>query len=135
MFGEFLRYTASRATEGVSQALLRNVLWLGAAGLLFLAGAIFLTIMLYSSVTQYFDPATASAILAGIFILAGSILLSIKHLADKKEVTEERKAITAGGPMAAAQHDVKEVVDYFGPMRVVASGFMLGLGLGRRLRR
>ena len=135
MFPEILRYTASRATQGVGATIIRKVVWIALAGSLFFACSVFLLMTAYVYLQQYWERPLASLFLAGVCLAAGLIVLAVRQLLDARELRRQRRAIASMTPLEAAKSDVKDVVDYFGPLRVVASGFMLGLGLGRRIRR
>ncbi len=51
---------------------------------------------------------------------------------------EKQSKPAAAGPVtegiASVQQEVADAVDYFGPVRVVASAFALGIGLARQIR-
>jgi hypothetical protein len=135
MINDLILYAANRAAHGAVDNVARKVSWGGFAVFMLLAGTVFSLIVMFWVLNVRYDAATAGAIVAtGCFVIALACL-SMPQLLDWRDA----KAVNPGGEAAAAAVAVKEevdqAVDYFGPVRVIGSAFMLGLGVARKIKR
>jgi hypothetical protein len=137
MLSNLFLYAANRATQGAVENVSRRASWGGFAIFLMLTGIIFSLIVVFWLLEARMGATSAGVIIAAGCFVVGLLSLSMPHLLDridaqakKAPAPEPQTPITA----AAVQQEMTDVVDYFGAIRVVASAFLLGLGMARRLK-
>ncbi len=138
MLGFLMRYAASRATEGAVTAVSRTVVWSALAFFLFGVGTIFALIVAFWFLDALLDPRAAGLLIVLFCFVAGLICLVAPRFFN--QLDQARKPDAGAGAavtetLAAAQEEVGDAVDYFGPIRVLGSAFMFGFGVARTLRR
>ncbi len=134
MIGELVLYAANRATNGAVEGVARKASWGGVAVFLMLAGTIFgLFVGFWILEAQYGSP-VAGGILAAACFAVGLVCLMMPKLLDWSERKPTTSTTPSAQTAAAVQDEVAEAVDYFGPIRVLATAFMLGFGIAKRIR-
>lgn len=135
MIGEMVRYAADRAMSGAVESALRKASWGGVAIFMLAVGAVFTVIVVFWILDAYFG-ATIGGILtaAGCFVIGVGCLMMPRFL-DWLETKPKQQTDSVSETVTAVQDEVAAAVDYFGPIRVVSSGFLMGLGLARSLKR
>jgi hypothetical protein len=135
MIGETILYVANRSTSGAVSTVARKASWVGFAVFLLLAGSTFGLVSAFWWLTTTFSPIGASVIVAVGCFTVGSICLMMPDVLDwlKKRAAKPPQPIA--DTVDAVKAEVSEAVDYFGPLRVVASAFMFGLGIARTVKK
>ena len=102
-----------------------------------LTGIIFSLIVVVWLLQDRLGATSAGVIIAARCFVVGLLSLSMPHLLDQIEA-QAKKAPPAPTPnpvsATAVQQEMTDVVDYFEAVRVVASAFLLGPGMARRLK-
>ncbi len=134
MLGALTRYAASRAVHGVTEGIVRRATWGGAAAVFGLIGLFAAVIVVFWWLERHY-----SREVAGLFVVVGSFILAA-IAASMPALIERIQAKTMQTPSEAASEvasavveDTREALDYVGPLRLVGSAFMVGLGMGRRV--
>ena len=137
MIGNLILYAANRATSGAVDNVARKASWGGFAVFLLLAGTIFSLFVAFWMLSERYDAKVAGAIIAAGCFGVGIFCLMMPQFLDWLEVKSKVKTplTPAQETVSAVQEEVAEAVDYFGPIRVVGSAFMLGLGIARSMKR
>jgi hypothetical protein len=135
MIGEMVMYAANRATGGAVENLERKASWGGFAVFLLLAGTTFGLFAIFWWLTTFFSAAAAGSLVAAGCVVVGLVCLMMPHFLERREARKKKPADPVADTVNTVKAEVSEAVDYFGPLRVVASAFMLGLGIARSVRR
>lgn len=135
MIGEAVGYAASRAASEVAEPVTRWLLWGSAAILLLLGAFAFGLVAIYWYLAEQYGSLAAAGLTAiGCLVLA-LIALSIPPLISSYNRRFDTRPDAATATIEAVQQEAREVVDYFGAAKVMATAFMFGLGAARRVRR
>ncbi len=135
MIGDMVLYAANRATQGAVGNMARRASWGGVAIFLLLVGVVFALSVLFRILTERYDAIVAGTAIASVSIVLGLVCLAMPRVLDWLESRAKKPADPVADTVASVKVEVAEAVDYFGPIRVVASAFMLGLGAARSLKR
>lgn len=138
MLGNVALYIANRAAGGAVGGVARWAAW-GAFAVFFIGLAlVFAMLAGFWALEPQFGAISAAAIIAGACLLLALLLLMIPAIQDALDRRAEEQARNKAGPIAstvvAAETETKAAVDYFGPLQVVASAFLIGMRAGRKLR-
>lgn len=139
MIGRLAMYVANRATGGAVEGFTRRASW-GVAGAAFCVCASFFALfVLYWVLEREFGSITAAAIIAGGSLFIGLCCLaapSILEWSDKQAAARARANVSPlSSTVEAVEHETAAAVDYFGPLQVVASAFLVGMRTAQHLRR
>jgi hypothetical protein len=135
MINNLILYAANRATQGAVDNVARKASWAGFAVFMLLAGTVFSLVVAFWVLNARFDATTAGVIVAtGCFVLA-LVCLTMPRLLDWLDAKAAKPAGDTVAAAGAVKEEVAQAVDYFGPIRVVGSAFMLGLGVARKIKR
>lgn len=135
MIGEIILYAANRATHGAVDSVARKASWGGFAVFLLLVGTVFsLVVAFWLLDARYGSVVAGSIIAAGCFVLGVACMLMPSFL-DWLASQSKKPDAPVADTVNAVKAEVSEAVDYFGPIRVVASAFMLGLGIAKSVKR
>lgn len=135
MIGEAVGYAASRAASEVAEPVARWLLWGSAAVLLLIGAFAFGLVATYWYLAEQYGSLAAAGFTAiGCLILA-LVALAIPPLISWYNRHFDTRPDTATATIEAVQQEAREVVDYFGAAKVMATAFMFGLGAARRVRR
>ena len=135
MIGELIRYAANRAMGGVVDSAARHASWGAAAIFLIGVGAIFSLIVAFWLLDARYSATVAGTAIAALCFVFGAICLMMPRLLDWLETKAKTPTDPVSETVAAVQEEVADAVDYFGPIRVVASALMLGVGIARSIKR
>jgi Na+/melibiose symporter-like transporter len=135
MIGEMILYAANRATSGAVENVTRKASWGGFAVFLLLAGTTFGLVSTFWWLTESFSPTVAALLIAIGCFAVGLVFSMMPRFLDWREARTKKPAEAVADTVNAVKTEVSDAVDYFGPLRVVASAFMLGLGIARTVRR
>jgi ABC-type uncharacterized transport system permease subunit len=128
-------YAANRATHGAVENVARKASWGGFAVFMLLVGTIFSLIVAFWWLDSRYNAIVAGAIIAVGCFIVGTLCLLMPGILDRLEARAKKPADPVVDTVNAVKVEVTEAVDYFGPIRVVASAFMLGLGIARSVKR
>lgn len=135
MLGQIFLYAANRAVGGAVDSAARKASWGGVAIFLLAVGTIFGLIVLFWVLDYYYGSMIAGTmIFVGCFVV-GLICLMMPKLLDRIEAKSKKTPVTADAVAAEVQEEVHQAVDYFGPIRVVGSALLLGVGIAKSLKR
>jgi hypothetical protein len=135
MVGDLFLYAANRATQGAVGNVARKASWGGFAVFLLLAGTCFGLLVAFWLLHDSYSAPIAGGIIAAGCIVVGLICLMMPRFLDWLETKAKKPVPPVQEAVNAVQEEVAEAVDHFGPIRVVGSAFMLGLGVARSLKR
>ncbi len=135
MLGNIALYLANRASAGAVGSIARWARWGAVAGLFLLCAAIFGICAVFWALAPTFGAVPTAAAIAAGSALAGLVCLATPAALDQLERRAKAKAAAATDPVssgiAAAKEETEAAVDYFGPLQVVTSAFLVGLSTGR----
>ena len=116
-----IRYSLERS--------MRQAMIIGLAGLLLIAGTAFGLVAAYHALVSiyHFDPAEASAIVAGILLLTGFIVLAFVPTS-RKPKRAARTRFFSNDATGIVQQGVQQI----GPVPLIAIAFITGILAGRR---
>ncbi len=141
MIGEFLAYAANRATSGAVESVSRLALWYGAGVSILLCGLFFVVLAAFWTLEPSYGPIQAAGIIAGTCIFLSLLCFVVPGIVSyvhKQRAIEKAKAASAD-PVAETIETVKsetaDAVDYFGPIKVMLTAFMFGIGAAKQMRR
>jgi uncharacterized membrane protein YfcA len=139
MMGRLAMYVANRATGGAVDGLTRRATW-GAAGAAFcICASIFALVAIYWFLSDQFGPIMAASIVAIASLFVGVVCLfapSVIEWSEKKAVEQAsagKSTLTA--TVETVNKETAAAVDYFGPLQVIASAFLVGMRTGQQLKR
>lgn len=135
MIGEMVLYAANRATQGAVDNVARKASWGGFAVFLMLVGTIFSLVVAFWWLDRRFGAIGAGSIIAVGCFVVGIICMLMPNFLDWLATRAKKPDALVDDTVSAVKAEMTEAVDYFGPIRVVASAFMLGLGIARSVKR
>ena len=135
MIGEIIRYAANRAMGGAVDSAARHASWGAAAIFLIGVGTVFSLIVAFWLLDARYSATTAGIAISALCFVVASILLMMPRLLNWMESKSKKQADPVAETAAVVQEEVAEAVDYFGPIRVVGSALLLGVGLARSMKR
>jgi hypothetical protein len=135
MINNLILYAANRATQGAVDNVARKAVWGGFAVFMTLAGVVFGLIVAFWLLLERYNVATAGLILAGVCFAIAVGGFAMPSILDRRDTLAKPPSDNATQAIAAVKVEASEAVDYFGPIRVIASAFMLGLGAARQIKR
>lgn len=131
MLSNIALFFANRAASGAVGSISRWASWGAVAALFCTCGVVFGTIALYLSIEPIYGAITSAAMIAAGSLLLGLACLAAPPLLDHLERQAAQRAKAEVGPLAstvkAANEETAAAVDYFGPLQVVASAFLVGM--------
>lgn len=138
MIGEFVAYAASRATSGAVENVSRRATWYAAGASVLLCGLFFLVLAAFWTLEPVYGPIQTSAIIAGSCLLLAALCFAIPSVVQavqhRRAVEKAKVADPVAETIQAVNVEASEAVDYFGPMKVMLTAFMLGMGAAKQLR-
>ena len=135
MIGAMFRYAASRAMGGAVDSAARHASWGAAAIFLIGVGAVFSLIVLFWLLNARYSAPVAGMTIAALCFGVAAVLFMMPRYLDWMETKSKTPLDPAAETAAVVQEEVAEAVDYFGPIRVVATALMLGVGIARTIKR
>lgn len=135
MIGEMIRYAANRAMGGAVDSAARQASWGVAAIFLIGVGTVFSLIVAFWILDARYSATAAGTAIASLCFFVAFILLMMPRLLNWLELKSKKQDDPAAQSAAVVQEEVAGAVDYFGPIRVVASALMLGVGIARTIKR
>ena len=138
MLGNIALYLANRAAGGAVGSLTRWASWGAVAALLGTSAFVFALIALFWFIAPLYGGINAAALIAaGLFLLALACIATPTIL-DILEQQAAKRAAAQNGPIVttvqAVSQETAAAVDYFGPLQVVASAFIVGMRTAHQFR-
>jgi hypothetical protein len=135
MFGEMIAYAANRAMGGAVDSAARHASWGVAAMFLLGAGTIFSLIVAFWLLDAHYSSTVAGFVIAAFCFVSGFICLMMPRILNWLETKPKPQETAVAETVTAVEEEVAGAVDYFGPIRVVASALILGIGIAKSLKR
>ena len=138
MLGNVALYIANRAASGAVGSVARWASW-GAVAVFFAAIALIFAVcaLFWGLQPRLGAVQAASLVAAGCFAVALALIAipAIQDAMDRRaEAVEREKAGALAATVTAVNKETEAAVDYFGPLQVVASAFLVGMRTGRQFR-
>ncbi len=138
MIGDIFAYAANRATSGAVESISRRAVWFVAGGLVLLLGCFFAVLAAFWSLEPVYGPIQSAGVIAASCLAIALLCFAVPAVVQYQEKRRARLAAKTADPVAdtinAVNVETAEAVDYFGPLQVMSSAFMLGLGLARQIK-
>lgn len=136
MFTSFGAFVAQRLAVGAVDALERRLIWSGIGAVLMLAAMIFGLVAAYILLARQMDPFAAAGILAIACATLGALGFYMPKVIDAAEeaLEEDQQKDPVTAIAETVEEEVEAAADYFGPVQVAVSGFMLGYSAARQLK-
>ena len=139
MLSNFALFFANRAASGAVGSISRWATWSAVGAVFCICAIIFLTFALYLTIAPDYGPIAAASMIAGGSIVIGIACLSAPSVLDYSERRSAERARAKAGPIISTAKAVNEetaaAVDYFGPLQVVASAFIVGMRTAQQFDR
>ncbi len=137
MIGNLAMYVANRATGGAVDNLARRASWSVVGAAFCVCASVFGIVALFWALTMRFSPIASASIIAVVSLVIGLICLATPSLiewSEKQRVLREKAGVSPlTATIESANKETAAVVDYFGPLQVVASAFLLGMRTGQQV--
>jgi hypothetical protein len=138
MISEFVAYAASRATSGAVENISRRAGWFAVGGVVLLFGLFFAVLAAFWIIEPHFGPVQSAVLVASTCLFFGLLCFVIPGIVQVLQQRRAKEKIAAGPPinetLEAVNAEAAEAVDYFGPLKVMATAFMLGMSAAKQLR-
>ena len=139
MISEVVAYAASRATSGAVENISRRAGWFAVGGVVLLFGLFFAVLAAFWLIEPHYGPVQSAVLVASSCLVIGVLCFVIPGAVQVVQRRRAKEKIAAGPPvnetLEAVNVEAAEAVDYFGPLRVMATAFMFGMGAAKQLRR
>ncbi len=138
MIGEVFAYAANRATSGAVESISKRAVWFVAGGLVLLLGCFFAVLAAFWTLEPIYGPIQSAGFIAASCLILALVCFVIPAVSQYFQRRRARIAAKTANPVTetikAVTEEANEAVDYFGPLQVMASAFMLGMGLARQIK-
>jgi hypothetical protein len=139
MISEVVAYAASRATSGAVESISRRAAWFAFGGVVLLFGLFFAIMAAFWIVEPIYGAVKSAGLIAGGCLIAGLLCFAVPgavQLVQRRRANQQAEATTpVNETIQAVNVEAAEAIDYFGPVRVMATAFMFGMSAGKQLRR
>lgn len=138
MLGKLALYAANRAAGGAVESMTRWASWGAVAALFGLCAFVFAVIALYTKISLLYGDINAATMIAGGALVVALLCVAAPQLLDYLERKDAERARAKEGVITstvnAASQETAAAVDYFGPLQVVVSAFLVGMRTGHQVR-
>jgi Putative Actinobacterial Holin-X, holin superfamily III len=138
MISEVVAYAANRATSGAVENISRRAGWFAVGGVVLLFGLFFAVLAAFWIIEPHFGPVQSALLVASTCLFFGLLCFVIPGIVQVVQRRRAKEKIAAGPPvnetLEAVNAEAAEAVDYFGPLKVMATAFMLGMSAAKQLR-
>ena len=138
MLGKVALYLANRATSGAVGSAARWASWGAVAAFFAIVALIFAICAVFWGLQPRFSASQAAALVAAGCLVLALLMIGIPLAQDEMErqaeAAEKEKAGALATTVTAVNKETEAAVDYFGPLQVVASAFLVGMRTGRQVR-
>jgi hypothetical protein len=132
-------FFANRAASGAVDQVARWATWMAVASLLCITAFVFGLTALFWMLEPTYGAINSAAVMAAVLFVLGLCCIAAPTLIDALHRRAAERAAAKAGPVAttveAVQQETAAAVDYFGPLQVIASAFLVGLRTGRQFSR
>ncbi len=139
MLGNIALYMANRAASGAVVPLARWAAWGAVAGVFFITAIVAGLMGLYTWLEPQFGAVSSLLIISAAALVAALVAIAIPVSVDAMDRAARQRELEQKGAIAstteAVEGEAAAAVDYFGPLQVVSSAFLVGLSTGRRFKR
>jgi hypothetical protein len=139
MISEVVAYAASRATNGAVENISRRAAWLAAGSIVLLFGLFFVVLAAFWTIEPIYGPVQTAALIATVCLVVALLCFvvpsALQFLQRQRVIAKSKETDPMTETIDAVNVEAAEAVDYFGPLKVMASAFMLGFGAAKQLRR
>jgi hypothetical protein len=139
MISEVVGYAASRATSGALESISRRAVWFVAGGVVLLFGLVFAVLAAFWLIEPFYGPVQAAILVASACLVAALACFVVPSVVQFVQRKREKDKLASGPAvnetLEAVTAEAAEAVDYFGPLKVMATAFMFGMGAAKQLRR
>ena len=139
MISELVAYAASRATNGAVENISRRAAWLAAGSIVLLFGLIFVVLAAFWTIEPIYGPVQTSMLIATACLVVAMLCFvlpsAFQFLQRQREIAKFKETNPVTETIDAVNVEAAEAVDYFGPLKVMATAFMLGFGAAKEFRR
>lgn len=138
MLGNVALFFANRAAGGAVGSITRWASWGAVAALFCTCAFVFAMIALFWIMAPLYGPISAAGLIAGGLLALGLACIAAPSLLDMMDRQAAARAASRTNPVAAtvqaAKVETAAAVDYFGPLQVVASAFLVGMRTAQQFR-
>ena len=138
MISEVVAYAASRATNGAVENISRRAAWLAAGSIVLLFGLFFVVLAAFWTIEPIYGPVQTAALIATaclvVALLCFVVPSALQFLQRQRVIAKSKDSDPVTETIDAVNVEAAEAVDYFGPLKVMATAFMLGFGAAKQLR-
>lgn len=138
MIGDVVAYAASRATSGAVESISRRAIWYIAGGLVLLLGCFFAVLAAFWTLKPVYGSIPTAIGIAVVAAAGGLMCFVVPGIVQYRQSRRAAEAAKVADPVTetikAVNVEASEAVDYFGPAKVLATAFMVGVGVARQLR-
>jgi hypothetical protein len=131
-------YVANRAAGGSVGSIARWASWGALATIFGVLALVFGAIALYTLLVPLYGAIFAAAAIAGAALALALACLATPALMDMSEQWAAARRARETSPLTAtlesANEEAAAATDYFGPLQVVASAFLIGMRTGSQVR-
>lgn len=139
MISELLGYAASRATNGAVENISRRAAWLAAGSIVLLFGLIFVVLAAFWTIEPIYGPVQTAMLIATACLVVAMLCFvlpsALQFLQRQRAIAKSKETNPVTETIDAVNVEAAEAVDYFGPLKVMATAFMLGFGAAKEFRR
>lgn len=139
MISEVVAYAASRATNGAVESISRRAAWIAAGSVVLLFGLIFVVLAAFWTIEPIYGPVQTATLIASACLFVAMLCFvvpsALQFLQRQRVIAKSKDSDPVTETIDAVNVEAAEAVDYFGPLKVMATAFMLGLGAAKQLRR
>ncbi len=139
MISEVVAYAASRATNGAVENISRRAAWLAAGSIVLLFGLIFVVLAAFWTIEPIYGPVQTAMLIATACLVVAMVCFvlpsALQFLQRQRAIAKSKETNPVTETIDAVNVEAAEAIDYFGPLKVMATAFMLGFGAAKEFRR
>ena len=134
MVGQIMLHAVNRALGGAVDGAARKASWMGLAVFAFVIAILFGLAVAFWALASRYDVMTAGIIMGIASLVVALVSMMMPKFLDWVEAKSTKPVDPVAETMAVVKEEVDEAVDYFGPIRVLSSSLLLGLGLAKSVK-
>ena len=138
MIGDLVAYAASRATSGAVESVSKRAAWFLAGGLVLLLGCFFAILAAFWTLEPVYGPIQSAGLIAVGCVVTALLCFVVPGITQFFQKQRAKQMAKVADPVTdtikAVNVEATEAVDYFGPLKVMATAFMVGMGAAKQLR-
>lgn len=138
MLGNIALFFANRAAGGAVESIARWASWGAVAALFGVCAFVFALIAVFWSIEPVYGSINAAALIAASLFVLALACVAAPSILDMLERQAAERVAAQTGPIAstvqAVNQETAAAVDYFGPVQVVVSAFLVGMRTAHQFR-